>query len=193
MACVNCKGHQFAYSRECPRWKVEKQVQQVKVEKHLSFYEARTLVETSTPVAASKLYAAAVKVFTTSIATQTDLTWPNAEDKFKKISDMEKAVKKAAKAAKNQEAKSTQVSLDSRNPWNDLTGKPGPSKSKTGKDTKNQKKDRLKKIERNIIPEYNMSFESLVNMDDKMDTTHNHSQIRKSPKKKINPILPPDD
>ena len=144
----------YAFSRECPRWKVEKQVQQVKVEKHLSFYEARKLVETSTPVAASKSYAAAVKVSTTSIATQTDLTWPNAEDTFKKI--------------------------------------PCPSKSKTGKDTKNQKKDRLKKIERNIIPIDN-PFESLVNMDDKMDTVHNHPQIRKSPKKKINPILPPDD
>ena len=192
MACVNCKGHHFAFSRECPRWKVEKQVQQVKVEKHLSFYEARKLVETSTPVAASKSYAAAVKVSTTSIATQTDLTWPNAEDKFKKISDLEKAKKKATKAAKNQDTKSTQVSLDSRNPSNDLTGEPGPSKSKTGKDTKNQKKDRLKKIKRNIIPIDN-PFESLVNMDDKMDTVHNHPQIRKSPKKKINPILPLDD
>ena len=125
---------------------MEKQVQQVKVEKHLSFYEARKLVETSTPIAASKSYAAADKVSTTSIATQTDLAWPNVEDKFKKISDLEKAKKKAAKAAKHQHTKSTQVSLDSRNPSNNLTGEPGPSKSKTGKDTKNQKKDRLKKI-----------------------------------------------
>ena len=84
---------------------MEKQVQQVKVEKHLSFYEARKLVETSIPVAASKSYAAAVKVSTTSIATQTELTWPNAEDKFKKISDLEKAKKKAAKAAKNQDTR----------------------------------------------------------------------------------------
>ena len=155
-------------------------------------YEARKLVETSTPVAASKSYAAAVKVSTTSIATQTDLTWPNAEDKFKKISDVEKAKKKAAKAANNQDAKLTQVSWDSRNPSNDLTGEPGPSKSKTGKDTTNQNKYRLKKIERNIIPIDNL-FESLVNMDDKMDTAHNHPQIRKSPKKKINPILSPGD
>ena len=88
-------------------------------------------------MAASKSYAAAVKVSATSIATQTDLTWPNAEDTFKKISDLEKAKKKAAKAAKNQEAKSTQVSLDSRNY---LTGEPGPSKSKTGKDTKKSEK-----------------------------------------------------
>ena len=79
---------------------MEKQVQQVKVEKHLSFYEARKLVETSTPVAASKSYAAAVKVSTTSIATQTDLTWPIAEDKFKKISDLEKAKRRLQKQLK---------------------------------------------------------------------------------------------
>ena len=87
-------------SHECPRWKVKKQVQQVKVEKHLSFYEARKLVETSTPVAASKSYAAVVKVSTTSIATQTDLTWPYAEDTFKKISDLEKAKKEGCKSSK---------------------------------------------------------------------------------------------
>ena len=46
MACVNCKGDYFAFSRG----KVEKQVQHVKVEKHLSFYEARKFVDTSTPV-----------------------------------------------------------------------------------------------------------------------------------------------
>ena len=103
-----------------------------------------------------------------------------------------KQKRRLQKQQKNQDTKSTQVSLNSRNPSNDLTGEQGPSKSKTGKDTKNLKKDRLKKIERNIIPIDN-PFESLVNMDDKMDTVHNHPQIRKSPKKKINPILPPDD
>ena len=84
-------------SHECPRWKVEKQVQQVKVEKHLSFYKARKLVETSTSVAASKSYAAAVKVSTTNIATQTDLIEPNAEDKLKN-SGLEKVKKKAVKS-----------------------------------------------------------------------------------------------
>ena len=30
ISCANCKGSHFAYSRECPKWKQEKQVQQVK-------------------------------------------------------------------------------------------------------------------------------------------------------------------
>ena len=71
-----------------------------KSRKHLSFYEAMKLVETSTPVAASKSYAAAVNVSTTSIATQPDLTWPNAEDKFKKISDLEKQKRRLQKQQK---------------------------------------------------------------------------------------------
>ena len=70
--------------------------------KHLSFLRSKETCRTSTPLAASKSYAAAVQVSTTIIATQTDLTWPNAEDKLKKISDLEKAKKQAAKAAQNQ-------------------------------------------------------------------------------------------
>ena len=49
----------------------------MKVEIHLSFYESRKPVVASTPVAANKSYATVVKVSTISIATQTDLTWPN--------------------------------------------------------------------------------------------------------------------
>ena len=41
MACTNCNGKHFAYSRESPRWKMEKTIQQVKVEKDLSFTKAR--------------------------------------------------------------------------------------------------------------------------------------------------------
>ena len=90
---------------------------------------------------ASISYAAAVKVSTTSIAIQTDLTWPrmnecmfndtpntklnrllgvkqmvltwpNTQDKLKNISDLKKTKKQAPNAAQNQQAKSTQVSLD---------------------------------------------------------------------------------
>ena len=90
MACTNCGGKHFAYSRECPKWKLEKMVQQVKVERNLSFTEARKVVESSSPAVNDKSYAAAVKMSTSNIAIQTDLTWSNGEDKYKKISDIEK-------------------------------------------------------------------------------------------------------
>ena len=91
LECTNYKGKHFAYSRECPRWKFEKPVQQVKVVKHLSFTEARHVVETVAPPVSGKSYAAVVRVSTNNTSVQTYLTWPNTEDKFKKVSEIERA------------------------------------------------------------------------------------------------------
>ena len=60
----------------------KKQVQQVRVEKQVSFPEARRLVETMSGAVAGKSYATAVKVSTTNASVQTDLTWPNGADRF---------------------------------------------------------------------------------------------------------------
>ena len=73
IACTNCNGKHFAYSLECSRWKMKKTVQRVKVQKNLSFTEARP---------SGKTYAAMVKVSTTRVAIQTDLTWCNGEGKY---------------------------------------------------------------------------------------------------------------
>ncbi|KAK6189066.1 hypothetical protein SNE40_005111 [Patella caerulea] len=73
--CINCKGSHFAYSRECPIWKKEKQVQQVKTEKNIPYPEARKLVEAATPTFAMS-FANAVKPKTASIACQTPAEFP---------------------------------------------------------------------------------------------------------------------
>ena len=62
---------------------MEKTVQQVKVENSMSFTEARKIVEVLRPAATGKTYGAMVKVSTTSVAIQTDLTWSNGEEKKK--------------------------------------------------------------------------------------------------------------
>ena len=62
---------------------MEKTVQQLKVEKNLLFTESRKNVEVSRPAATGKTYAAMIKVSTTSVAIQTDLTWSNGEEKYK--------------------------------------------------------------------------------------------------------------
>ena len=82
-----------------------------------------------------------VKVSTTSVATQTDLTWSNGEEKYKQMEDIKKTNKQIAKAASKQVSKASQVSLDSRNPPKGLSVEPGPSKPTTGKDTKQLSKD----------------------------------------------------
>ena len=80
---------------ECPKWKQEKQVQQVRVEKQVSFPEASRLVDTRSGAVAGKSYATTVKVSTTNASVQTDLTWSNGADRFIKISDVQKARKQA--------------------------------------------------------------------------------------------------
>ena len=49
--CIYCKCGHFACSCGCAKWKIEKQVPQVRVVKRLSFQEARMLVETPIPSA----------------------------------------------------------------------------------------------------------------------------------------------
>jgi len=49
LQCPNCKGDHFAYSKECPKWKQEKEIQTVKVKRNITFKEARKQVESRTP------------------------------------------------------------------------------------------------------------------------------------------------
>ena len=48
--CINCGGAHSASSKECPQWMFECQVQQVKTEKRVSFYEAKKIVKERQPV-----------------------------------------------------------------------------------------------------------------------------------------------
>ena len=82
-----------------------------------------------------------VKVSTTSVAIQTDLTWTNSKEKYKKTADIEKAKKQIAKVTSKHCSKAAQVFLDSRNPRKGLSGWPGPSKPMIGKDTNLLTKD----------------------------------------------------
>ena len=43
LKCCNCSGAHSASSKECPKWVLEKKVQQIKAEKGISFVEARKI------------------------------------------------------------------------------------------------------------------------------------------------------
>ena len=45
LKCTNCKGSHAAFSRECPIWKEEKGILNIKYTKNVSFPEARQLVK----------------------------------------------------------------------------------------------------------------------------------------------------
>nr|XP_042906831.1 uncharacterized protein LOC107454683 [Parasteatoda tepidariorum] len=71
--CVNCKGAHEAYSRSCPRWSEEKEIQSVKVLQNLTFSEARRIVTARTPRPGVS-YSTVAKTSYCTIGTQTDST-----------------------------------------------------------------------------------------------------------------------
>ena len=80
--CVNCKGGHSASSKECPVWKVEAEIQRVRVEKKLPFFEARKIVEERQGSGTlAKSFANVVKSRTEcrSSECQTDLSWITGE------------------------------------------------------------------------------------------------------------------
>ncbi|XP_067122113.1 uncharacterized protein [Centruroides vittatus] len=70
--CVNCKDAHPSYSRKCPAWQREKEVQRVKTVNNLSYLEARRMVTSSAPVK-QKTFAAVLKS-TNTRGVQTDIS-----------------------------------------------------------------------------------------------------------------------
>lgn len=84
LQCINCQGHHAAYSKDCPKWKEEKEVQRLKHSLGISFAEARKRAQP--PI---QTYASVTKqpqqVKTNSISVQTELTWLNSSAQPKRI------------------------------------------------------------------------------------------------------------
>ena len=77
--CSNCNGPHASSAKDCPVWQKEKEIQRVRVEKRISFPEARQLVEARMPavITGGRPYAAAAstKRESKSVQCQTSLTW----------------------------------------------------------------------------------------------------------------------
>ncbi|GFT42943.1 uncharacterized protein TNCV_1615131 [Trichonephila clavipes] len=59
--CANCKGGHAAYSKTCPKWQQEKEIQRIKVLENISYSEAKKRVVNILPPRASTSYANAPK------------------------------------------------------------------------------------------------------------------------------------
>ncbi|XP_023210492.1 uncharacterized protein LOC111613378 [Centruroides sculpturatus] len=70
--CVNCKDAHPSYSRKCPAWQREKEIQRVKTVKNVSYPEARRMVTPSAPLQ-QKTFAAVLKS-TKTCGVQTDIS-----------------------------------------------------------------------------------------------------------------------
>ena len=67
--CANCNGNHPAFSKDCPRWITEKEIQRVRTEQKISFPEARKIVEV---VNKQPSYASVVAKQVVSVGCQTD-------------------------------------------------------------------------------------------------------------------------
>ena len=77
--CSNCNVPHASSAKDCPVWQKEKEIQRVRVEKRISFPEARQLVEAKMPtvITGGRPYAAAASTRgeSRSVQCQTSLTW----------------------------------------------------------------------------------------------------------------------
>ena len=83
LICSNCKGLHVVSAKHCPIWK-EEEIQRIRVEKHISFPEARQLVEatfSSNGFTPTVSFADVVnrKKSVKSVVCQTDLTWVSSD------------------------------------------------------------------------------------------------------------------
>ncbi|GFY07153.1 uncharacterized protein TNCV_277001 [Trichonephila clavipes] len=66
--CVNCTQSHPSESKLCPKWKIEKQIQEIKTNKNIIYLEARKLIVPQS----SQTYAQAAKSSYKNSSTQTD-------------------------------------------------------------------------------------------------------------------------
>ncbi|GFW89249.1 uncharacterized protein TNCV_4934171 [Trichonephila clavipes] len=66
--CVNCTQSHPSDSKLCQKWKLEKQIQEIKTNKNISYFEARRLIVPQL----TQTYAQAARLSTISTASQTD-------------------------------------------------------------------------------------------------------------------------
>jgi hypothetical protein len=72
-------------SKECPVYLKEREIQKKKIEKNISYLDARRQVSNDSSQNSKASYASAVKRTYTSSTTQTTLAWPPASDKPFKV------------------------------------------------------------------------------------------------------------
>ena len=77
--CSTCNGPHASSAKDCPVWQKEKEIQRVRVEKRISFPEARRLAEAKMPtvISGGKTYTAAssTRKESKSVECQTSLTF----------------------------------------------------------------------------------------------------------------------
>lgn len=61
MKCVNCEGKHLSFSKTCPRWIEEKDIQKLKAQKNITYQDAKKFILTQKSLISEKNYAGALK------------------------------------------------------------------------------------------------------------------------------------
>ena len=108
--CVNCQGKHASNDKECPKWKEEKEIQRIKAERGISYTEAKKQMDIFNSVKSTYAQAAAATkpvVKTATIATQTEMTWPEGTKQPKKCA-VEKQTTKVNKTSASSQTNASQ-------------------------------------------------------------------------------------
>jgi hypothetical protein len=156
--CINCGDCHPSFSKQCPKFKFEKEVQRVKSTNNVSFPEARRIVEGS-GTHGKKTYAQAAKVSCKSQSVQTDLSWSINDGKFFSLQQGSHTNSKSSSSQTQTATVSTQpqpVKVNTKNKDNvKLSGKPTPSNDNKGSarkslaDSKSISRDQTSRTHRN--------------------------------------------
>ena len=72
--CINCSEDHPAFSKTCPKWKEEKEIQTIKTQRNISYTQAREIIKARTSNTLPQSFASVVQKKTTSVAVQTEST-----------------------------------------------------------------------------------------------------------------------
>ena len=99
----------MASSKDCQFFIKEKKIQTIKVERNISYPEARKFVSVTNDSSAQKSYASVTKPVFTSVETQTDITWLNKADKPTRlmVKNTEKIVNSSKKVTNSSQTTSS--------------------------------------------------------------------------------------
>ena len=191
VCCLNCNGDHFASSKSCPIWQQEKDIQRVKTEKFLSYFEARKLVvsSSSTSTSVTTSYASIAKSVPkkVSIECQTPAFWIGKQPSLLEASRKDSVETASAGTSTPEQHISNKVYSQSKND-NRNRSPVQPTKQTTQKQKNNNKEvpNKQTSITKSITKPNNdittgNKFNSLAsNADEDMDTYQSQRPKSKS-------------
>ena len=155
--CINCNGDHPSFSKKCPKWVEEKEIQTIKCQQNIPYKDARKIVENRESPNLPNSYAGAVgRIHCKSTMVQTDFTWLNAQNPRKLTPPTnETATKQPTPKTTSKSTQSGPVLEDKPKPVNTLNQKEEKEKQVHVKINRQNTSDRTPKGSEDPIIQHN--------------------------------------